>query len=339
MDYQPLNLQRNRSRKGLAFCAISVAIILFLLQLASYQDLAAAGSWWSPARSSESVPTYAFATFLTGPSIRTETDDDDVYYVATRLLVYQLLHDPGKRTRNGYPVVVAVTEDVAAHKRDRLTRDGAIVMQVPKIDSDWIHPAPRRWKDMMTKLRIFTFVQYDKILFMDSDMFVTRCIDDIFEDEAAKENENLEQSLGVKSDERLQPSRYVMAGNSGSGGVSHSYPAAKNAFLNGGFFIYKPSMQMFDYYLSVANITERFDPRFAEQSLLNYAHRRDGNMPWKQMHYAWNINWPNWEDYEHGIATLHTKWWDTKSNGDRLMEVIIKGKRDMDEFWAAKARA
>lgn len=55
------------------------------------------------------------------------TDEDDVYYVATRVLVYQLLHGPETRTLTSIPVVVMCTKDVVEHKRARLEKDGAIV--------------------------------------------------------------------------------------------------------------------------------------------------------------------------------------------------------------------
>ena len=71
----------------------------------------------------------AFVAFLEGlDNGKNDTiDEDDVYYVATRVLVYQLLHGPETRTLTSIPVVVMCTKDVAEHKRARLEKDGAIV--------------------------------------------------------------------------------------------------------------------------------------------------------------------------------------------------------------------
>jgi hypothetical protein len=55
---------------------------------------------------------YAFSLFLAAPSMKVETDADDLYFVGTRMLIYQLLYDPETRTNNSYPIVVLITEDV-----------------------------------------------------------------------------------------------------------------------------------------------------------------------------------------------------------------------------------
>jgi hypothetical protein len=57
---------------------------------------------------------YAFSAFLAAPSMQTREDNDDVYFVGTRMLIYQLLHDPKTRTNNSYPFVVLATSDVGS---------------------------------------------------------------------------------------------------------------------------------------------------------------------------------------------------------------------------------
>ena len=59
---------------------------------------------------------YAFSAFLAAPSQETQEDNDDLYYVGTRMLIYQLLHDPKTCTNNSYPFVVMVTKDVCMLK-------------------------------------------------------------------------------------------------------------------------------------------------------------------------------------------------------------------------------
>jgi hypothetical protein len=53
----------------------------------------------------------------------------------------------------------------------------------------------------------------------------------------------------------------------------------------------------------------RFDANLPEQNLLNYAHRRDGNMPWQTLWYGWNVHFASSEDLEGGVASVHEKWW------------------------------
>jgi hypothetical protein len=63
--------------------------------------------------SSEPTHNYAFSAFLAAPAVGGEDDNDDLYFVGTRILIYQLLHDPVTRTNNSYPFLVLVTEDVS----------------------------------------------------------------------------------------------------------------------------------------------------------------------------------------------------------------------------------
>ncbi|KAH8749850.1 nucleotide-diphospho-sugar transferase [Hyaloscypha sp. PMI_1271] len=233
----------------------------------------------------------AFAAFLAAPTHETKNEGDDLYFVGTRMLIYQLLHDPTTRTNNSYPFVVLVTKDVSQAKRDRLTRDGATVLQVEKLSLEWAK-VRKQWQDVLTKLRLFELTQYEKVLFLDSDTLVTRRLDGIFEDPSAQ----LQKNLGVvdkqtaPDDEPPQPSEYIFAGNSGSGGYDHAFPPPPGSNPNAGRMVFKPSIAMFEYYLGLAKLKDRFNGRTPEQSLWGYAHRRNGNMPWKQLHYSWNIN-------------------------------------------------
>ena len=72
---------------------------------------------------------------------------------------------------------------------------------------------------------------------------------------------------------------------------------------------------MFNYYLSVLNTPNKFHPEYPEQNLLNYAHRKDGNMPWTQLNYTWNIHHPTKTDLEGGVKSLHEKYW-SPAHGD-----------------------
>jgi len=151
----------------------------------------------------------------------------------------------------------------------------------------------KQWQDVLTKLRLFEQTQYDKILFLDSDTLITKSMDGIFEDTAAQVQTNLGDDSPKKRplDEGSQPETYLFAGNAGSGGYDHAYPPPKGNNLNAGCMVFKPDVKLFEYYMRLAKLTDRYNGRTPEQSLWAYAHRRDGNMPWKQLHHDWNVNW------------------------------------------------
>lgn len=260
---------------------------------------------------------------------------EDHYLVGTRMLIYQTLYDPETRTKNNIPFVVLVAHDVPQHDRDILTKDGAIVIEVPPIKIDWIKPGRDRWAQVMDKLHVFKLTQYEKVLLFDCDIVIVKPLDDIFEDPAATVLQNLGKQDKIRDDESTQPSEYLMAGNSGPSEIEHPYPAPRGNRLNAGFVLLKPSIQMFDHYMSVASIEGRFPGGSPEQDLWNYVHRRDGNMPWKQVNPDWTVNTPIYNDYAHGVASFHEKYW--KCDRDtKLRDVLIRSRWKMEGYFDAR---
>jgi len=278
---------------------------------------------------------YAYAFFLAKPSgaMVTGREEDDLYYLQTRMMVWQLLHDPPTQTV-GYPVVVLVTEDVEPAKRHRLTQDGAIVREVQNIPSAWIRTATPAWQDVLAKLHLFNLVEYDKVAFFDADTIFRRPVDGIFDDPATETIRNLGNESRAPADEGVQPATYMFAGNHGAGGHNHAYPPPPSNNLNAGCMVLRPSNEMFDYYMRIANCTDRFPRKYPEQGLWAYAHRWDGNMPWKQIHYDWNTNWVTSKDIGYGFASLHVKFWVGREDmvlKDHLMRV----KSRMEGYYMA----
>ncbi|KAI7614749.1 hypothetical protein KC319_g19805, partial [Hortaea werneckii] len=102
-------------------------------------------------------------------------------------------------------------------------------------------------------------------------------------------------------------------------------------------FVFTPSKVLFEYYLSLLKLPGRFDPGFPEQNLLNYAHRRDGNMPWKPLWYGWNVNWPTEKDWRGGARSFHAKYWDGDPSHDPLLKAIWKEqKAEMEGFYRGR---
>jgi alpha-N-acetylglucosamine transferase len=286
---------------------------------------------------------YAYATFLSAG--RNELEIEHLYITAVRTLAYQLLIHPETKTKKDIPFIVMVPPHVPVDVRTQLEDEGVQVIAVENLfPESWeASPGERRWIDQYTKLRLFELTQFDRIAYMDSDMLVTRCLDDLFDEpEITTVLHTKDNPDQIKEDEAGMPSTYVLAGvvdNWGTGG--HPAEIKPESDLNGGFLVLRPDQELFDYYKSVLELDGRVYKGFMEMSLLNYAHRGDGNMPWKALSPGrWNSNWPTEGDVERGCATLHDKFWD-KGNAwwiDRkLVEMWWRIQGQMEGYWLAKS--
>ncbi|KAF2252809.1 glycosyltransferase family 8 protein, partial [Trematosphaeria pertusa] len=255
----------------------------------------------------------AFATFLAGEE---DSDENDPYFVAVRVLTYQLLHAKETASRDrSIPFVVMATKNVSESKRNRLRKDGAIVVVGDWLYADWVQAATSAWRDIMVKLRLWELTQFDRIAMLDGDTVLTEPIDGIFDDPAVTMQTTLDLADAIKDDEQPLPEKYAFAGIPEMS-HEHGYPPTDEHhdfmninYFNGGFFVFQPSLEAFNYYTSLLQIPGRFDPSMMEQNLLNYAHRRDGNMPWQQLGNTWNIHYPTVADLDGGVKSLHEKWW------------------------------
>ncbi|TKA79752.1 hypothetical protein B0A49_00566 [Cryomyces minteri] len=288
---------------------------------------------------------YAFATFLAGTT-QDPSDTDwnhDHYFLATRILAYQLLHCPETRSKSNIPFVVLVTRDVPEAKRARLTKDGATVVEAEYLHEDWIVTETSTWQDVMTKLRLWELTQYERIAFLDGDTILTRPLDGLFDDPAVRLMDTGNETAHVRDDEDPLPPAYSFAGVPEMKRVhgypptdaNHDYPNIN--YLNAGFFVFRPSADILAYYASVMKVPNRFNPMFPEQNLLNYAHRREGNMPWTMLGNEWNIHYPTVEDLLGGVASLHEKWWAPVH--DELRPFMDSWRWRMEGFFEARDAA
>lgn len=110
--------------------------------------------------------------------------------------------------------------------------------------------------------------------------------------------------------------------------------------MNAGFMVLQPSLELFDYYLSIIQQPEeQFDPFYPEQNLLNWVHRREhdgGNMPWQQLNSTWSTQHPTLEDLEGGVASIHEKFW--SADDERLKPFFYQWQGRMRGFWEAMER-
>lgn len=261
---------------------------------------------------------YAFATLLAENVEMTEgglnlTDYDlntDEYFLAARVLTWQLLRSPRTRSREGIPFLILVTEDISDDKRDVLRKEGATIVEVDKTSMpDWMDPIFSRWRDQLAKLHVFEQTDYDKICFLDLDFLLTAPLDGVFDDPAVQWQDSLQNTDQVKEDEVKIPDRYLFAAHADPWGPSEVWPPEKGDYFNAGFFVIGPSNEAYDYYLSLLNFPDRFGSAYVEQDMLNYAHRLDGNMPWTSFADTWNALHPGLHHMEHGVRSFHTKFW------------------------------
>jgi alpha-N-acetylglucosamine transferase len=256
---------------------------------------------------------YAYVTLLSGTVDAPEDLAKDNYFVAVRILIWQLLHNPSTRTQ--HDVIVMVTPSVTKHRRERLERDGATVMLVDFVrgkNDGWIHGGDPRWADLMTKFRCWQLTQYEKVLLLDGDSMLRSSLDGVFDDPGAgiQKTDFKHPNATVLEGQKPFPDSYILAAGSEVWDSQHEFPPYHGGglkgygYFNAGFFILKPNLAAYEYYTSLLDIPDSFETTYMEQNLLNFAHRWDGPMPWKEISYTWNLRCPNENDFEKGLVSM-----------------------------------
>lgn len=274
-----------------------------------------------PASLENTKSKYAYATLLAADSNHPDDPGNlhDDYFIATRILGYQIMHAPETRSKD-IPFIVLATKSVHEKKLERLRLDGAIVIVVETVEKPhWIDgTGASNWQELFDKLRLWELTQFERICFLDGDHVLNRPLDGIFDDPAVSLHHTLNRPEKNKVDEGPMPSGYVFAGQPEMN-AAHHYPPSEEAkdypninYLNAGFFVTAPSLEVQKFYLNIMQIPDRFPTHLQEQNLLNYVHRSEGdggNMPWIKLGTEWNVHYPTMEDLKGGVASLHEKWW------------------------------
>ncbi|KJK63139.1 Glycogenin belongs the GT 8 family and initiates the biosynthesis of glycogen [Aspergillus parasiticus SU-1] len=285
---------------------------------------------------------YAFATIITGEG-DTETEVKDAYFIATRLLTYQLLHSPQTQSRSGHiPFLVLVTEDIPQEQRDILAKEGATVISAETLEREWIHPKWSRWIDVLAKLNLWRLTEFEKIAFMDADSIILHPLDDIFTDPTTDVQQTVPPQEGADGSMNITvplPETYLLSGIHDRW-VEMALPPVPgkefyvaNNYMNAGFFVCSPSKLLFDYYVSLLDTPDRFDASYPEQNLLNFAHKTDGRMPWREMGPGWNhkpiaVSKVDLDNFK----SLHQKWWRPIADKDAA-EYIHNLVQEMEGFF------
>lgn len=144
----------------------------------------------------------AYAMLL---STNTSMNFKDVYFTSIRVVIYKLLHDPQTRTGINTDLIIIVTDNVAKTTIDRLREDGAIVRHVQDIKVKWARPNSSRWVDQFTKLRLWEMIEWDSIMYLDSDMIISKNLDGWWLDPATMPRNSLKNVTYGHDDELLSP--------------------------------------------------------------------------------------------------------------------------------------
>ncbi len=267
--------------------------------------------WSSGSDHAPPKPKYAFAVLLS-PNFKPEVDQKDTteddYFLGTRVLNYQLRHS--KKTRfsdPNVPLLVLTPETVSDNKRKILAKEGATIVPIEAIKREWIVPPLRQWEYMMSKLWLWSFTEFDRILYLDADIFLVDSLDGVFDDAGAQEY-STDYNKTSPEEARLLPPTYSIGGVLDGVSGDRDHPAYAD-YMNGGFFMIKPDITMFNYYMHYVDTPDSFSLSMLEQNLMNQLHRGDGPMPWQRLDKHWDTSCPTPYDIENGWKTLHGKYW------------------------------
>jgi hypothetical protein len=96
----------------------------------------------------------------------------------------------------------------------RLTsiRDGAIIWEPEPIDPKWIKTPVSTWHNVMSKLRLWELVQFERICFLDGDTILMRDLDGVFEEESVRTIQTGSVWDTSHDDDGKLPGDYAFAG-------------------------------------------------------------------------------------------------------------------------------
>lgn len=193
------------------------------------------------------APTHAYVTFLAG---------DGDYYKGVVGLAKGL-----RKVGAAFPLVVAVLPDVPAEHRRLLVEQGCLVREIEPVfppavaggGTPYVRPY---FVVNYCKLRLWEFVEYERMIYMDADIQVFDNIDHLFDLPTGYFYgvvDCLCEMEGKPCPEKLQWPEQL--------GPQPSY------YLNGGMFVFEPKMTTYRHLIDTLMLTP--PTSFAEQDFLN----------------------------------------------------------------------
>lgn len=250
---------------------------------------------------------FAFATLYCSRDF----DTRGPYFESTQSIIWRLLWSD---YRSKYPIIVFVCPFIPEDHRRIFRGQGAIVKEIELLDD--IIPdeeiLTKRWIDVLSKLNLWKEIEWNRIVFLDSDAFPIRNIDDIF-DLAVEQQCNKEA---------LSPEDKTVVSKGGEDMCNYVYAGVAQFSLdniNAGMLVLKPNLNMHAKLIRAAKSTQDYNVKDMEQGVLKSknAFAADGPFPVNRLPPTWNalpeyyINYlaTGGEATEGPVRVLHVKMW------------------------------
>ncbi|KAI6694568.1 hypothetical protein NL676_022278 [Syzygium grande] len=164
-----------------------------------------------------------------------------------------------RKAGSAYPLVVAILPDVPAEHRRVLVEQGCVVREIEPV-----YPPENQTRFAMayyvinySKLRIWEFVEYSKMIYLDGDIQVFENIDHLFDLEDGYFYAVMDCFCEKTWSHTPQ---YAI-------GYCQQWARGPSLYFNAGMFVYEPSLATYNDLLSTLKVTPTTP--FAEQDFLN----------------------------------------------------------------------
>lgn len=106
---------------------------------------------------------------------------NDAYFPGLCALTYSL-----KQVQSQYPLTVVIPKSMDSETKNHIAKLNIAIIESDNIEIDMknissLNKQEERWNSTFFKLNIFKLTQFEKIVFLDSDMIILQNIDDLFE--------------------------------------------------------------------------------------------------------------------------------------------------------------
>ncbi|GAA2020365.1 glycosyltransferase family 8 protein [Nakamurella flavida] len=239
-----------------------------------------------------------------------------------------------------HPFVVMVTDGIGPDDRRLLEADGCLVREVRPLrpaDDGVDGYANARFAEVWTKLAVWGLTEFERVVFLDADMLVTRSMDELFDLELP------DGGIAACHACRCNPNRIASypadwtpanCFYSYCRGPEHtSEPGVVGNYLNGGFLVLTPDAAVLDDMSArLAGLADLSGFPFAEQDFLNeyyqdrwlpqpYVYNALKTLPFqhptmwdaaevKNIHFIIDKPWEQQLSPDDRYFALHELWWD-----------------------------
>ncbi|KGN65020.1 galactinol synthase 2 [Cucumis sativus] len=175
-----------------------------------------------------------------------------------------------RKVKSKYPLLVAVLPDVPEEHRELLRWQGCVVKEIQPVYPPQNHTqfAMPYYVINYSKLRIWEFVEYKKLIYLDGDIQVMENIDHLFQ----MEDSFFYAVMDCFCEKTWSHTAQYEIGYCQQRPNEVQWPASELGpkpplYFNAGMFVYEPNLETYHSLLSTLNITP--PTPFAEQDFLN----------------------------------------------------------------------